>query len=200
MADNLSVRDGAGASKTVKTTDTAGVHTPHTRVDALPGSVEANIGTSNGFLSTLAGIVTTGRAAVDLSVTVTANIATLVTHLATLAGAIAAARMAVDVDSTTTGKLDSIILALNQGTSVQGQASSTTASAVFASQACTLGVWVKNISTGTQRAFIKKAATVSLGSGYELAVGEEHFFRCTNMDQLAHISSGTSANLCFDVT
>lgn len=38
MANNIAVLDGAGASQTVKTTDNAGVHTPHHNVDssALP--------------------------------------------------------------------------------------------------------------------------------------------------------------------
>ena len=36
MANNISVVDSAGAAQVVKTTDTAGVHTPHLNVDSLP--------------------------------------------------------------------------------------------------------------------------------------------------------------------
>jgi hypothetical protein len=36
MANNVTVLDSAGASKTFKTTDNASVHTPHQNVDALP--------------------------------------------------------------------------------------------------------------------------------------------------------------------
>ncbi len=36
MANNLDVLDAAGATKTVKSTDNAGVHTPHHNVDSLP--------------------------------------------------------------------------------------------------------------------------------------------------------------------
>ena len=36
MANNIAVKDAAGATQTVKTTDNAGVHTPHHNVDSLP--------------------------------------------------------------------------------------------------------------------------------------------------------------------
>lgn len=36
MSNNIAVKDGAGATQTVKTTDNAGVHTPHHNVDTLP--------------------------------------------------------------------------------------------------------------------------------------------------------------------
>lgn len=37
MADNIAIKDATGTSKTRKTTDTAGVHTPHVNVDsAIP--------------------------------------------------------------------------------------------------------------------------------------------------------------------
>jgi hypothetical protein len=37
MANNLGIKDGAGADQTVKTTDNAGVHTPHHNVDTISG-------------------------------------------------------------------------------------------------------------------------------------------------------------------
>jgi hypothetical protein len=37
MADNLTIKDGANASATLRTTDSAGVHTPHHIVDSAPG-------------------------------------------------------------------------------------------------------------------------------------------------------------------
>ena len=46
MANNITVKDSAEATKTLKTTDNATVHTPHHNVDALPGTVEAEIGTT----------------------------------------------------------------------------------------------------------------------------------------------------------
>jgi hypothetical protein len=36
MANNFAVKDAAAADKTIKTTDNAGVHTPHHNVDTLP--------------------------------------------------------------------------------------------------------------------------------------------------------------------
>lgn len=43
MANNVNVKDFSGSSQTVKTTDTAGVHTPHHNVDALPTAVTTDI-------------------------------------------------------------------------------------------------------------------------------------------------------------
>jgi hypothetical protein len=42
MANNLSILDGAGASKTVKTTDNTNVHTPHHNIDTLPALPAGN--------------------------------------------------------------------------------------------------------------------------------------------------------------
>ena len=38
MANNISVKDSSGATQVVKTTDTAGVHTPHHNVDNFPAT------------------------------------------------------------------------------------------------------------------------------------------------------------------
>jgi len=43
MANNITVKDASGASVVLKTTDNAGVETPHHNVDALPGTVESDI-------------------------------------------------------------------------------------------------------------------------------------------------------------
>ncbi|MCC6188204.1 MAG: hypothetical protein IT318_04190 [Anaerolineales bacterium] len=57
MADNISVKDASAASVTVKTTDTAGVHTPHHNVDscALPtgAATAANQSTANTALAAI---------------------------------------------------------------------------------------------------------------------------------------------------
>src|SRR6266508_510543 len=45
MANNIDVKDAAAATQTLKTTDTAGVHTPHHNVDAvIPGTGATNLG------------------------------------------------------------------------------------------------------------------------------------------------------------
>ena len=43
MANNISIKDASATTTTVKTTDTAGVHTPHHNVDSLPGTVATDI-------------------------------------------------------------------------------------------------------------------------------------------------------------
>ena len=46
MANNITVKDATEAAKTLKTTENTTVHTPHHNVDALPGTVEADTGTT----------------------------------------------------------------------------------------------------------------------------------------------------------
>lgn len=67
MANNISIKDSAGTDTTVKTTDTAGVHTPHHNVDscALPtgASTEATLSTLNSKVTacnTGAVVITSG--------------------------------------------------------------------------------------------------------------------------------------------
>lgn len=49
MANNLDIKDAAAATKTVKTTDTASVHTPHHNVDVIAAG-ETHIGEVGGNL------------------------------------------------------------------------------------------------------------------------------------------------------
>lgn len=95
-------------------------------------------------------------------------------------------------------KLDAIILLLAPPANATNQVASTTSSAVFASQACLIGFWCKNISTGSQKSTITKGQTATTGNGYELSIGDERFYPCRNMNEYAHISSAISANLCFE--
>ena len=48
MANNLDVKDAAGASRTVKTTDNAGVHTPSQNVDQLASGQTAHDAAASG--------------------------------------------------------------------------------------------------------------------------------------------------------
>jgi len=88
MSDNFTVLDGNGAPRVLRSTDNAGVHTPHQKVDALPGTVEADIGNTasrlativtalGSYLATLAGTVTSNRVAVELTVAVTGYLSAL---------------------------------------------------------------------------------------------------------------------------
>lgn len=47
MSDNVSVKDGADAAKTFRTTDNAGVHTPHQIVDTITAGASADIGNAS---------------------------------------------------------------------------------------------------------------------------------------------------------
>ncbi len=96
------------------------------------------------------------------------------------------------------GTLASILAALAPSAAVCDQVSSTNSSAAFGSQVCGLGAWIKNISTGSQIAYIKPGATASASNGYQLAPGEERFFPCSNMNTIRHFSSASGANLCFE--
>lgn len=172
------------------TTPTANLATLAAAITASRMQVDlASTPTSN--LATLAAAITAARMQVDLATTPTAN-------LATLAGAITSARMAINVDSTTASNLASMVTALNPGSSTTNQTSSTTTDATFSSQSCTLGFWVKNISTSSQVAYIKPGATATTGNGWQLNVGDAPLWvPCTNMNTVHHISSASGANLCW---
>jgi hypothetical protein len=73
---------------------------PSHDVEGLPGTVEADIGSSNGFLATIAGAIAANRMGVDLTAAVTG-------YLQTLAGAVASGNMKVllQTGSAAIGKL-----------------------------------------------------------------------------------------------
>ncbi|MBI5035554.1 MAG: hypothetical protein HZB51_34110 [Chloroflexi bacterium] len=47
MADNLLIIDGAGTTKSIRTTDNAGVHTPHNIIDTITAGASADIGATS---------------------------------------------------------------------------------------------------------------------------------------------------------
>jgi hypothetical protein len=82
----------AGIAVPIKSRTDGGQHVLARDIERLPGTVENDIGDSRGFLETLAGIVSAGRAAVSLSGTAEG-------YLQSLAGAITAAQMQAAVVS-----------------------------------------------------------------------------------------------------
>lgn len=66
MTDNISIKDSAGTDTTVKTTDNAGVHTPHHNVDALPAAVVSDIAAIKTALQIIDNIVAGAEAQVDI--------------------------------------------------------------------------------------------------------------------------------------
>jgi hypothetical protein len=147
-------------------------------IDANTNTVEALIGTTNSTLSTIDGRVDGLEALIGTTNSTLSTIDGRVDGLEALIG-------------TTNSSLD-------PGTCVTNQTSSTTTSAAFSSQACTLGAWVKNISTSNQIIYVKMNATATSGNGYQLTVGEERFFPCANMTEINHIASATGANTCWE--
>ncbi len=122
--------DSTGAQQPVKSRLVSSEHVPAHDVISLPGTVESDIGASKGFLLTLAGAVSSGRVAVDLSSTLATYLQKLsdafsgsgfnvnllgtpAANLATLAGAIASARMAVDLAATPLANLATIAGAIS---------------------------------------------------------------------------------------
>lgn len=222
------VSSGAGSALASIRATVAGVMSVFPQLDTLhtdlalitaaitASRLQVDLGsTPTGNLATLAAAITASRMQVDLASTPTANLAALAAaivssrmqvdlastptaNLATLAAAISASRMQVDLASTPTANLASIAAALNPGSSVTNQTSSTNTDATFSSQTCTLGFWVKNISTSSQVAYIKPGATATTGNGWQLNVGDAPLWvPCTNMNTVHHISSASGANLCW---
>lgn len=98
---SLIVTDGAGYLKSLKTTDDGdGVLTPHHNVDDLPGTVEADIGASRGFLQTLASAIVAGKQAVTLPGTAETDISASKSFLQTLASAVSGGRQSVALPGT----------------------------------------------------------------------------------------------------
>jgi hypothetical protein len=189
MADNFTVLDGAGLSRTLNTAESGGVHTPRHDIHALPGTVESDIGFLKTFLQTLAGIVTTGRAAVNVDTVTTGKLDSITTalgsYLATLAGAITSSRMAVNVDSTTTGKLDTLHTDLAVPTVMYGGKTTVTTAGtrvvLASSQAITKGVWVRALDANTGLIYVGTSSVSSTAAGTRLAPGESIWIDIANL-------------------
>jgi hypothetical protein len=161
------------------------VETDITAIKSAVDGLETLVGATNTALSTTNSTLTTIDGRVD---GLEALVGTTNTTLTTIDGRVDGVE----------GKLDTVNTNLDPGTCVTNQTSSTTTSAAFSSQACTLGAWVKNISTSNQVIYIKMNATATSGNSYQLTVGEERFFPCGNMNEINHIASATGANTCWE--
>lgn len=140
------------------------------------------------------------RPVVGLAAATVQKFTDMVTHLAALVATITANRVAVNVDSTTTGKLDSVIAALDPGLGHTGQNTDIDqVSESLGSQSCSLGVWVKNISTASQNVYINYTAdgAATTTNGWELQPGEQDFFPAGNVSELQGIASAVDAKVCW---
>lgn len=153
MANNLAVLDGAAASKTLKTTDNAGVHTPHHNVDTLAvitAGASADIGA-------VADAAVAAGAAGSVLAKLRSISRDLVANIVLAAGSAIIGK--VGIDQTTPGTTDSVTVSTAQGL---GATNGTTADAAVAAGA-----------TGSLSAKLR-AISRDLIANIVLAAGEGH--------------------------
>jgi hypothetical protein len=164
MADLYYKDPVAAAPLKMKSRQPADAIIPAHDVEKLPGTVETDIGASKGFLQTLAGTVTLGRVAVDLSSAVVAylsNLPTLVTKLdSVIAGQAAPGAIYGGTKTVTT-----------PGTRVPLSATS---------QPLTEGVLLRGLDANTQPVYPGNATVSSTANGTRLAAKEPVFIRANN--------------------
>ena len=95
-------------------------------------------------------------------------------------------------------KLDTLIAANDPGagrTFQNTDIDTAGAELLHADKACALGCWVQNISSGTQKISVAYVADgdATMINGWVLSPGGEHFFPCTNANQLSVIASADNA-------
>lgn len=159
-------------------------------------STAANQSTGNTTLSSILSAVT-GVATAANQATANSSLSTIATAVADLDGNTDGLEALI---GTTNSTLSTVIASLDPGSGHAGQNTDVDqASESVGSQSCTLGAWVKNISTGTQKLYINYSAdgSATTSNGWELAVGEEHFFPCSNVNELNAIASADNAKLCW---
>lgn len=179
MADLYYKDPVAAAPLKMKSRMPADAIIPAHDVESLPGSVESDIGSSNGFLATIAGAITANRMAVDLTAAVTG-------FLQTLAGAITAARMAVNVDSITQGKIDAINLAQAAPAAIYGNKTTVTTPGtrvpLGTSQALTEGVLLRGLDANVGLIYPGNATVSATTGGTRLSAKESAFIRANNVN------------------
>lgn len=142
----------------------SGKTVPSHDVATLPGTAETDISSSKGFLQTLAGIVASGRAAVDLSSTVVtylSNLTTLATYLNTLQGAITSARMAVDLATTPTANLATLAGAISAARMAVDLATTPTANLATLAGAITSARMAVNLDSTPAANLVTLAGAIS---------------------------------------
>jgi hypothetical protein len=115
VANNITVKDSANADTVLKTTDTAGVHTPHHNIDSsvLPtgaataakqdtlqtavDAIKTAVELLDNFISGSEGQVDVVTSALPTGAATAAKQDTEITHLATLAGAVSGTEMQADI-------------------------------------------------------------------------------------------------------
>lgn len=171
MANNITVKDASAANVVVKTTDNAGVHTPHHNVDSLPGTVESDLTAVKTAVEILDNAISGSEMQVDV-VTLPGSVQS---NIGTIAGAVSGSEMQVDVltlpnvtigaalpaGTNTIGKVSLVektMLAATGTASTSGD--NTLVSAPGAGNRVVLvAVWIQNESTSVTTMILKNGST-----------------------------------------
>lgn len=204
----LPIINGAGAPTNLASDEAGGIHTPHHKVTALPGSSEADIlGTKTATVA----------ADTKLGTIVTA----LGGHLATLAGAVTSNRVAVNLSSavdtllttiaTGPAKLDSIITALallatNQAPPAAGpkfgrnDAIGSGSDAVFPSRLLARGMVVRNLHATIDLLISDAPGPTPTGATTTTVKGGgvSGFIACTNANVPYMRSASGTISACYE--
>lgn len=185
MANNLDILDATGTTKTVKTTDTAGVHVPHHNIDSLPALAA---GTNNiGDVDVLSSALPTGASTA-------ANQTTIIGHVDGIEGLLTT----IDADTgsilTSAQSIDGKITACNTGAVVISSGTVTTVSTVtnlaqMAGAAIAMGTGVR--SAGTQRVTIATDDVVPVTGTFWQATQPVSLTSTTVTGTVAVTQSGT---------
>lgn len=153
-------------------------------------STSANQSTGNSSLSTIASNTT--------GVATAANQSTGNSSLSTIASNTTGVSTAAN-QTTGNSSLSTLVTANHPTSGHTGQTAIGTTHAAVGSQSCSNGAWVKNMSPGTEKMYIRYAADGNATStaGYYLNVGDEHFFPCTNVSDLDGISDGAAGRVAW---
>jgi len=151
----------------IKSRTLSGEHIIARDIDALPGTVETDIGETRGFLATLAAAVTLQRVAINLDATPAAN-------LATLAGAIATGSMKAILQAGTAviGKVDINSVPALPSSGFGFPTTVGIAEVTLAANAVTIGAVLKADDDNTDSIYFRFVTGTTVSNGFRLRPGQ----------------------------
>lgn len=208
MANNVDILDGAGATKTVKTTDNAGVHTPHHNVDssALPtgaatsakqdtiighvDGIEALLGT----MDTDTGSIATSATSIDGKITACNTGAVVISSSAMPTGAATSANQ-----TTIIGHLDGVETLLGTIDTDTGNIAVSAASIDGKITACNTGAVVISSGSLTANAGTNlNTSALALEAGGNLAAAAASLSVMDDWDNAASDGASVSGDVAHD--
>lgn len=166
MANNVDVTAGSGT--TIKTTDNAGVHTPHHNVDSLPAvTIAADQTVDVGEVTTLPAITIAASQSVDVG------------EVTTLPAVTIASSQTLDT-VTTVGTVGAVTPPTGVFNGQETVDSAGTAQAIGSSQALNRGVTVKALAGNAGLVYVGNSGVDST-NGFELAAGEAVYMETDNV-------------------